>query len=404
MEMRTYACALAAWFLIAVNAMGQWAAQPLHPSGQSSSGAFAIDEDVFGPWPRPIIAGYAQSADVLAGTWAFSFPYMFASVHPAGWDDSQCLDVQGGQSVGTTASGVGFDIFRAALWHGDPAMYVNLHPDGALASAAMSVYEGQQAGFARYASGDRAGFWMGEPASWTELHPAEAVESEAWAAGADADGPVQAGWVQYEEDAARAALWRGTPESLSSLHPVGFDQSWINAVGDDLQVGVVAVSGFRTLRAAMWRGTADSFLSLHPAWAEDSIAYGVWGRYQVGMARDSVTSRAMLWRSRIDRVEDLHEILPSRFEHSEARGVWSDGRSIFVAGFGYTASGAEALLWSRAVSCDVDLDGDGELTVFDFLTFQNLFLAGDYHADFDGDGELTLFDFLAFQREFALGC
>ena len=54
--------------------------------------------------------------------------------------------------------------------------------------------------------------------------------------------------------------------------------------------------------------------------------------------------------------------------------------------------------------CRVDLDGDGELTIFDFLAFQNLFDAGDPIADFDGDGDLTLFDFLAFQNEFDAGC
>ena len=54
--------------------------------------------------------------------------------------------------------------------------------------------------------------------------------------------------------------------------------------------------------------------------------------------------------------------------------------------------------------CLADLDGDGELTLFDFLLFQNLFDAGDLAADFDGDGELTLFDFLAFQNAFTAGC
>ena len=54
--------------------------------------------------------------------------------------------------------------------------------------------------------------------------------------------------------------------------------------------------------------------------------------------------------------------------------------------------------------CLADLDGDGDLTLFDFLEFQNLFDAGDLAADFDGDGELTLFDFLAFQNAFVAGC
>ncbi|MFI4916311.1 MAG: GC-type dockerin domain-anchored protein [Phycisphaerales bacterium JB060] len=54
--------------------------------------------------------------------------------------------------------------------------------------------------------------------------------------------------------------------------------------------------------------------------------------------------------------------------------------------------------------CRVDIDGDGELTLFDFLAFQNLFDAGSAEADFDGDGELTLFDFLAFRNAFDAGC
>ncbi|MEQ8318302.1 MAG: GC-type dockerin domain-anchored protein [Phycisphaerales bacterium] len=54
--------------------------------------------------------------------------------------------------------------------------------------------------------------------------------------------------------------------------------------------------------------------------------------------------------------------------------------------------------------CRADFDGDGQLTIFDFLAFQNAFDSGDLRADFDGDGVLTLFDFLAFQNEFDAGC
>jgi len=59
---------------------------------------------------------------------------------------------------------------------------------------------------------------------------------------------------------------------------------------------------------------------------------------------------------------------------------------------------------SISTGCPADIDGDGELTVFDFLAFQNLFDAGDPAADFDGDGVLTIFDFLAFQNAFDRGC
>ncbi|MEQ8844180.1 MAG: S8 family serine peptidase, partial [Phycisphaerales bacterium] len=52
---------------------------------------------------------------------------------------------------------------------------------------------------------------------------------------------------------------------------------------------------------------------------------------------------------------------------------------------------------SRAVDCPADFDGDGELTLFDFLAFQNAFDSGDLAADFDGNGTLNIFDFLEFQ-------
>jgi hypothetical protein len=64
----------------------------------------------------------------------------------------------------------------------------------------------------------------------------------------------------------------------------------------------------------------------------------------------------------------------------------------------------ETVLPEIAEPCYADLDGDGALTIFDFLAFQNAFASGDPVADCDGDGALTLFDFLCFQNSFAAGC
>jgi len=72
-----------------------------------------------------------------------------------------------------------------------------------------------------------------------------------------------------------------------------------------------------------------------------------------------------------------------------------------AAGLAVTALTAPA---AATDECPADIDADGELTLFDFLAFQNLFDAGDLAADFDGDGELTLFDFLEFQNQFDAGC
>jgi hypothetical protein len=54
--------------------------------------------------------------------------------------------------------------------------------------------------------------------------------------------------------------------------------------------------------------------------------------------------------------------------------------------------------------CIADFDGDGELTLFDFLEFSNAFSFGEPRADLDGDGRFTLFDFLLFSNEFDAGC
>jgi len=71
----------------------------------------------------------------------------------------------------------------------------------------------------------------------------------------------------------------------------------------------------------------------------------------------------------------------------------------YVQEFALTGDGAPC-----DAGCRADFDGDGELTLFDFLAFSNAFDAGDSAADFDGDGSLTLFDFLAFSNEFDAGC
>ncbi len=54
--------------------------------------------------------------------------------------------------------------------------------------------------------------------------------------------------------------------------------------------------------------------------------------------------------------------------------------------------------------CYADFDGDGVLTIFDFLAFQNAFQDADPIADCDGSGALDIFDFLCFQNGFDAGC
>ncbi|MEO1009451.1 MAG: integrin alpha [Planctomycetota bacterium] len=84
-----------------------------------------------------------------------------------------------------------------------------------------------------------------------------------------------------------------------------------------------------------------------------------------------------------------------------AGDVNGDGRTDVIVG---SREDDAYVVYGRGASCAPDLDGDGELTIFDFLEFQNLFDAMDPAADFDDDGDLTIFDFLAFQNAFDAGC
>ena len=83
-------------------------------------------------------------------------------------------------------------------------------------------------------------------------------------------------------------------------------------------------------------------------------------------------------------------------------------RIIASPSYGGTAVGeifdADDMVYVGGAPCRADFDGDGQLSIFDFLAFQNAFDAGDLAADFDGDGVLTIFDFRAFQNEFDDGC
>ena len=71
--------------------------------------------------------------------------------------------------------------------------------------------------------------------------------------------------------------------------------------------------------------------------------------------------------------------------------------------FGYGLVNAEAAL-DVLPPCVADFDGDGDLTIFDFLAFQTAFDQGEAQADINGDGDFNIFDFLEFQNLFATGC
>ena len=54
--------------------------------------------------------------------------------------------------------------------------------------------------------------------------------------------------------------------------------------------------------------------------------------------------------------------------------------------------------------CFADCNGDGQLSILDFVCYQGLFQSGDMAADCNGDGALSILDFVCFQGAFQEGC
>jgi hypothetical protein len=83
-----------------------------------------------------------------------------------------------------------------------------------------------------------------------------------------------------------------------------------------------------------------------------------------------------------------------------ARGIdLSEERSVFGGD-----SGPVLLYQLCDAGCYADVDDSGDLTLFDFLAYVNLFNADDVAADCDGSDSLDLFDFLCFVNAFNAGC
>ncbi|MEO1007880.1 MAG: GC-type dockerin domain-anchored protein [Planctomycetota bacterium] len=229
---------------------------------------------------------------------------------------------------------------------------------------------GLVAGF-RTSLQDRARAWRDGVVINLHDHPSiTGVTSRAWDANAAGDivGEAQFDISQPEY----ATMWRadgGGYEPIHLLEPLGFGRPQGNArsindrgeiVGWYADLDTPPFDGIRAF--CMPGGPGGPFFELNDL-VPEAAAQG-WGLLQ-------------------------------RADHVNERG-WIVG-----TGVRFGVLGNAFLLIPE---CPADVDRDGELTLFDFLEFGNLFDAGSVAADFDFDGRLTLFDFLAFGNAFDAGC
>lgn len=138
------------------------------------------------------------------------------------------------------------------------------------------------------------------------------------------------------------------------------------------------------------------------------------------------SARHPAYRSRLSAVNDDpflpptsdygDMLVPALGSHTVAKYIDASTAAIVVSRNGrVVVTGPQWDYWELGVfvaenqiqwllGCPADLDGDGDLTVFDFFEFQNRFDGGDGFADFDYNGTLDVFDFLEFLNLFDQGC
>lgn len=162
----------------------------------------------------------------------------------------------------------------------------------------------------------------------------------------------------------------------------------------------------QSLTVQIWDGTTISRLD-----ADDPIPLREW--VHVAGTFDALSGTLRLYLN--------HELIATRDRVNPPVDVLdpSESPGVAIGNSNFTTEGVDGILdevriTGRALTpaeflplvtaCAADLDGDGALTIFDFLVFQGYFALGDARADFDADGQLTVFDFLAFQNAFDAGC
>ncbi|MFG0286186.1 MAG: GC-type dockerin domain-anchored protein [Phycisphaerales bacterium JB039] len=219
-------------------------------------------------------------------------------------------------------------------------------------------------------------------------------------------GEVEATGVARWDGARWSALAEGVQGVVSTLavHDDGTGPS-LFAAGEFIAAGGLAINVARW-DGARWWPVGDGLDGPVQALAsfDDGRGPGLFAAGSFGASGSEPAHNIARWDG--GRWDAVGGGLDSRAVALQVIETPPLGPALYVGGYfrqaGMTPSSRIAK-WI-ANRCRVDLDGDGALTLFDFLTFFNLFAAGDLAADFDGDGELTVFDFLAFQDEFGAGC
>ena len=196
----------------------------------------------------------------------------------------------------------------------------------------------------------------------------------------------------------------GLPAPLGGVSFEGALIYGVNDAGETVVAADLASTVFENY-LCYTHGDAAGFARVDPA----ELPARFVGFYDINNRGDVVWSAGggsgILFKDEGQIVRNPASLVVGGTEWQIGKGFLDNHRRMITTAFQFAPErNAIVMLVPTDLACEADLDGDGVLTLFDFLEFQNLFDAGDPAADFDGDGSLTLFDFLAFQNEFDMGC
>ncbi|MEQ8318315.1 MAG: GC-type dockerin domain-anchored protein [Phycisphaerales bacterium] len=374
--------------------LGQYALHELAPPpGATDTVVTAIDED------GAIVGSARLATGRIAVRWASfdSMPEVLGTLD--GGATSEATAISGGLVVGVSDRACGQR--GAFLWTAGGGL-VSTGPAACVRVSAIDV----------------------NAAGWVLLQVGEPASPVAWPLGAGTPRPLDtwgqpASLFRIEDDGAalgssqfhpegegqtRAIEWPATGPGrlLERLDP---DATGTDAALDRHDSGLIV--GFSraesTRRATVWDAAGE------PTDVGASLGAGVGSRLNRinadGLAVGWSSTGAIAWDSDggVRRLADMVDESGDGWELLDGQDV-NDAGTIVGNGLNPDGRPRGFVLAVGGAACPADLDGDGELTIFDFLEFQNLFDAGDARADLDGDGSLTIFDFLAFQNLFDAGC
>ncbi len=351
------------------------------------------------------------------------------------WDDGTGEALYVGGDF-TTAGGVAVD--RVAKWDGTTWSALR-GPTGMGANIGVRVFHAHadDAGEALFVGGyfteigglpaSRIARWDG--AEWSVLAGPEGVGVDenvhTLATHDDGSGPALYVGGRFENAGGRPATyvarWDGSawsPVATAGARRIS-PMTFLHGVFDLRSIGVAGRSALLAGGVFELEDAGDVGTGNFAAWADGQwspIVGGFGLRYQImhTLPFDDGSGERLHAIGLIDHLdrEQAHNIIRLGEHGWEQLGgglitrgnVLAEFRGELYAGGNFTSPGRFVARWSPAARCAADADRNCVLDAMDFLEFGVLFDRGDDRADFDGDGRLTVFDYLAFSNAFEAGC